>query len=1009
MTDNERRFPGPSGQEPKGQDPLLELTRLFNLDRNVGNNKQPAGQSFSRPTDAGQNQTSTSGHNEPDLSFLDSDPESNLPLEPHYEQQPDSIDNSVQNGTELDFLPESVHNDEPVAQEPDLPFNELYDAPSFSPTAQTRFSPVELPLDFHDESIDQKPDYPGNIDQMPYDQNTPAESYVSDSRDLQQDDFDFLPSDTVPPHIENAKTSTNQYSQTAPIQTEPFFQEAPVTSTYQSAPVNNPATQSYTPPVSDTQSGEEVNKEPYFDDADFDFDKELENLLIEDPIRPDNEPAAVPQTGSPSMESGYPYAQNAADQYTQSERVADQNSYQQTDFAQENQQAQTTQPNYHDNLSNEIQGQSFNQAETYNQTPTEPEKYSPPEEDDHFNTDDPFGFDEVFASEIAAQVTNSQIYQTDVEEPDTETNKDPFGLEDLSRDEHIVSPAPVDESYSERRVAENFSTTNQTTANLLPPYDEVMTTTPNLSSSSQSGTQTYTEQQGAPLDYTSQEMPQARPNSTIAERNDNLPPDVDTYKFADDIVETTEAFDLPEVPYPEEDSSPRIDTLEDEYADVFSVGKKQEPVDNRADQNEFFNEAYAQSGFAPQNGQNYTYETEPVTSESYPASKQAYDEYPDYPQSSYAENAALADLNNTQRHTPLSRKFMTGGLAALLLLGGGYALSKFFIPSSKNGESTIIRADNAPYKVPAENTDNNANTPNNQDVYNHAKGSENTPQGEQNQLVDRSETPEDLTALNEQIPNSASPYVDSSSVDDAIAASQNQTIPTREVQAVVVNPDGTIVPDSSPSNASDDKTQPQTNAPNTQPADNKPENIEPEQTVGAADTKHEEQESELSKIINDDAKSENAKSQNAKSESVKSESVKSENSDVKPSTQPKIAEDQTNSNIQTAAQRAETTRVPTVSPTPPIKHTPITSTVGAGGYYVQIASQPTQESALTSMSKAKAQFGSIIGSLPLNIQPATIPGKGTYYRVRVQVGPRENAVDLCNRIKNQNGNCFVGK
>ena len=123
------------------------------------------------------------------------------------------------------------------------------------------------------------------------------------------------------------------------------------------------------------------------------------------------------------------------------------------------------------------------------------------------------------------------------------------------------------------------------------------------------------------------------------------------------------------------------------------------------------------------------------------------------------------------------------------------------------------------------------------------------------------------------------------------------------------------------------------------------------------------------------------------------------------------AEENAKKNIETAAKRAETTKIP-VTPTTttqqPAKPVATTS-VGAGGYYVQIASQPTQESATAAMNKAKKQYGALFGSLPVNIQSAAIPGKGTYYRVRVQVGSRDSAINLCNRMKSQNGSCFVGK
>ncbi|MDD9329072.1 MAG: SPOR domain-containing protein, partial [Bartonella sp.] len=76
-------------------------------------------------------------------------------------------------------------------------------------------------------------------------------------------------------------------------------------------------------------------------------------------------------------------------------------------------------------------------------------------------------------------------------------------------------------------------------------------------------------------------------------------------------------------------------------------------------------------------------------------------------------------------------------------------------------------------------------------------------------------------------------------------------------------------------------------------------------------------------------------------------------------------------------------------------------------YYVQLSSQPTPELAQNSLRKIKSKFGSIIGPRPLNIQSALISGKGTYYRVRIQTQNRNEAVSLCENIKQSGGSCFI--
>jgi len=79
------------------------------------------------------------------------------------------------------------------------------------------------------------------------------------------------------------------------------------------------------------------------------------------------------------------------------------------------------------------------------------------------------------------------------------------------------------------------------------------------------------------------------------------------------------------------------------------------------------------------------------------------------------------------------------------------------------------------------------------------------------------------------------------------------------------------------------------------------------------------------------------------------------------------------------------------------------------GFYVQIASQPSHAAAQQSAATAKRQFASVLGSHDLVIVDADIPGKGTYYRVRVPVSDRAAAGELCSQYQAAGGSCFVVK
>ncbi|MEM5472669.1 SPOR domain-containing protein [Hoeflea sp. AS60] len=80
-----------------------------------------------------------------------------------------------------------------------------------------------------------------------------------------------------------------------------------------------------------------------------------------------------------------------------------------------------------------------------------------------------------------------------------------------------------------------------------------------------------------------------------------------------------------------------------------------------------------------------------------------------------------------------------------------------------------------------------------------------------------------------------------------------------------------------------------------------------------------------------------------------------------------------------------------------------------GGYYVQIASQPTAEGAQSSWRTLSNRYSSVLGGQSVDIQRADIPGKGVFHRVRVPAGSRDQANALCSRYKSAGGSCFVSR
>ena len=75
--------------------------------------------------------------------------------------------------------------------------------------------------------------------------------------------------------------------------------------------------------------------------------------------------------------------------------------------------------------------------------------------------------------------------------------------------------------------------------------------------------------------------------------------------------------------------------------------------------------------------------------------------------------------------------------------------------------------------------------------------------------------------------------------------------------------------------------------------------------------------------------------------------------------------------------------------------------------WVQIASHPSRELAQASYRNLSQRYGGIIGGRGVNIVPADIPGRGTFYRVNIPAGSFNEAASLCRQIKAAGGDCLA--
>ncbi len=94
--------------------------------------------------------------------------------------------------------------------------------------------------------------------------------------------------------------------------------------------------------------------------------------------------------------------------------------------------------------------------------------------------------------------------------------------------------------------------------------------------------------------------------------------------------------------------------------------------------------------------------------------------------------------------------------------------------------------------------------------------------------------------------------------------------------------------------------------------------------------------------------------------------------------------------------------------TAPAEASPVqTASIAPGSYVVQVASLPSEAEAQKSYKSLTGKYGSVIAGRGVDIKKADIAGKGTYYRVRIPAGSRDEANALCSRLKSAGGSCLV--
>ncbi|WP_421912683.1 SPOR domain-containing protein [Mesorhizobium sp.] len=541
-------------------------------------------------------------------------------------------------------------------------------------------------------------------------------------------------------------------------------------------------------------------------------------------------------------------------------------------------------------------------------------------------------------------------------------------------------------------------------------------------------------------------------------------PDVETVDVPERVVALADDLDIPELHFEEDEpASSTFDDLDSEFASLLTEMNTMEvPAAAPARGAAYDDESYS-AGFKPgyeQTPQSYA-QTKPGYEQSRPAYGQDRVEARTYTArpaempaagaaASYADAAGF-DVNELPGSQPVSQAddftvdeldydpeldeaMAVPGLAAqenarqprrrglliaaivggVAIAGGLGAFALSFGGKGSGGAPVIVKADNAPIKVKPENPGGTVVPNQDNKVYDAVlKGAKPAEQVQQ-KLVTNTEEPVDVAAKDQQTrvvdlspdQTDAAPGTDAAGNPDTAATPAPKSedriaqvlqdsdkganpgsvaVAPRKVRTMVVKSDGSLVAREDPAPAA-----PQVAA--AEPTDPAPQHVAPaaqddSQATGAvplATQTNADQEKPASALKPVAAPKAEAKAQSAN----------------------------TPAKVPVAPQRPSDQPVDVVGEVKPDQVASIDPTAAAaagGSWSIQIASQPTVESAQSTYQDLQRRYGSVLAGRTANIVKAEIAGKGTFYRVRVPTQSRNDAINLCTSYKAAGGNCFVSR
>ncbi|MBI4725322.1 MAG: SPOR domain-containing protein [Rhodomicrobium sp.] len=87
---------------------------------------------------------------------------------------------------------------------------------------------------------------------------------------------------------------------------------------------------------------------------------------------------------------------------------------------------------------------------------------------------------------------------------------------------------------------------------------------------------------------------------------------------------------------------------------------------------------------------------------------------------------------------------------------------------------------------------------------------------------------------------------------------------------------------------------------------------------------------------------------------------------------------------------------------------PAAAAPAASGFYVSLRSAPDEKAIQRDLPALSGKYKAQLGDVQLTVKIADLGAKGVTYRaVAGPLGTRQEAMDLCQKIKGAGGGCFV--